>query len=272
MKSSNERTEYIPYQSIASYIDLKSDDTVLISSDISKLALHAALNKEKLDPKLLIESFQKKVSDGNLLFPSFINDFQSGDVYDPCHSKTDMGVLAQTSLTLSNFKRTLDPIHSFSITGLNASELVTIETESTFGSNSIFSELVQLDAKMLLIDIDLNHSFTFVHHVEEMMQVTYRKNNTINYKLKGAETINEKKIKFFGKKIGYQNQLNKLLPILLAENCATQLTINESNFILINLKKAFQVIKNDIINNESKNIVTFDFVLYVKSLFKKIFG
>lgn len=260
---------YIPYQEIAENLGLKSTDTLLITSDISKLVYTSIKHKEKLNGELFIDSFNHVLKEGTLLFPAFIDNFKSGYIYDKLKSIPEMGALSKIAFESSNFLRSNDPLHSFLVRGKHANSISKIECDSTFGKDSVFGYLRAIKAKMLLIDVDLEHGFTFVHHVEEQEQVPYRKYVNLEY-----ESVNElggidiKTLKIYSKKIGVVNKLNRLEPILIEKDALKKIIINNSVFRLIDLDVAYNVILEDLKNNKGNSVHAFDLKLFLKSILK----
>jgi aminoglycoside 3-N-acetyltransferase len=262
---------YIPYQQIADNLGLKEDDTLLIASDISKLAYNTFKNKEKLNSNLLVDSFKRVLKDGTLLFPAFIDDFKSGDTFDKLKNTPEMGALSKLTFERVDFIRSNDPLHSFMVFGVDADDIAEIESASTFGHDSVFAYLKNKKAKMLLIDVDLEHSFTFAHFVEEDQQVSYRKYSELNYKCVNENgEIEDKILKVYVKKKGVVNTLNKLEPILIEKGAMGKIEINESIFRLIHLDTAFDIIKEEIILNKAQNLYSFNVNQFVKSIVKSI--
>ena len=262
---------YIPYQEIADNLGLKSDDTLLIASDISKLAYNTFKNNEKLNSNLLVDSFKRVLKDGTLLFPAFIDDFKSGDTFDKLKNVPEMGALSKLTFERVDFIRSNDPLHSFMVFGKDADEIEEIECDSTFGANSVFAYLNNKKAKMLLIDLDLEHSFTFAHFVEEDQQVSYRKYSVLNYtSVNENGEIEEKNLKVYAKKKGVVNTLNKLEPILIEKGAMGKIEINESIFRLIHLDTAYEIICDEISKNKASNLHTFELKKFVKSTVKSI--
>lgn len=262
---------YIPYQEIADNLGLKSDDTLLIASDISKLAYNTFKNKEKLNSNLLVDSFKRVLKDGTLLFPAFIDDFKSGDTFDKLKNAPEMGALSKLTFERVDFIRSNDPLHSFMAYGKDADDIAEMSYDSTFGKDSVFAYLKNIGAKMLLIDVDLEHSFTFAHYVEEDQQVSYRRYVDLEYKsVNELGRIENKVVKVYSKKSGVVNTLNKLESILIEKGAMGKIEINESIFRLIHLDTAFEIIKEEIILNKAKNLYEFNFNQLVKSIVKSI--
>lgn len=262
---------YIPYQDVAANLGLKSDDTLLLASDISKLAFTALKNKEKFSGNLLLDSFIQVLKEGTFAVPGYIDSFVAGDTFDKLKSAPEMGALSKLAFERGDFLRSNDPLHSFLAVGTLAERISKMDCESTFGEDSVFSLLHNVKAKMLLIDLDLKHGFTFAHYVEEQEQVHYRKYVNLNYKnVKQPGIIEDKMLKVYSKKKGVVNTLNKLEPMLIENGAMEKIEINNSVFRLVQLNEAYRVISEEIEMNNAENLHSFDTKLYFKSIAKSI--
>lgn len=264
---------YIPYQHIVDQFELKEDDILLIASDITKMVFTSLKNKEKFDVNLFADSFKTKLKEGTVLFPAFIEHFKSGDVFDRMTSQPEMGVLPKTVFLRTDFKRTHDPLHSFLVSGTKADEIASVESVSTFGNDSVFAFLHQNKAKMLMIDVDLQHSFTFAHYVEENQNVSYRKFSKLKYKSPDKRgELHEENLFIYRKKRGVVNTLNNLESLFVSKGAMQVQKINNSTFSLIDLSKAYDLICDDIKRNKGRSLHRFDKVEYIKRSLKVALG
>jgi aminoglycoside 3-N-acetyltransferase len=71
-------------------------------------------------------------------------------------------------------KRVFHPIYSFAIIGPQAEHLTAERYKSSYGKNSVFGKIRELDGKIMVIGLSYNDSMTFFHHIEEMEGVDYR--------------------------------------------------------------------------------------------------
>lgn len=264
---------YIPYQEIVDQFKWKEDEMLLVSSDITKLAFTSLKNKDKFDVNLFVDSFLTRFPNGTLVIPAFIEHFGFGDVFDKKTSLPEMGALSKAVFLRKDFVRTNDPLHSFLVSGQKADEMEKIHSVSTFGDDSVFAFLHQHKAKMLMIDVDLQHSFTFAHYVEENQNVSYRKFSTLKYKsLDRRGELREEKLFVFRKKRGVVNTLNELDFLFISKGAMDVRKINNSTFSLIDLSKAFDLICDDIKRNKGRNLHRFDKVEYIKRSLKAVLG
>lgn len=262
---------YIPFQEIATKLGLKSEDTLLIASDISKLAYNALKNKEKFDGNALIESFIQVVNNGTLLLPGYIDDFSTGDTFDKLKSPPEVGALSNLAFERTDFKRSNDPLHSFFAIGKDADNVAQIMDDSTFGLHSVFGYLKNVKAKMLLIDVDLEHGFTFAHFVEEQEKVSYRKFVHLNYNyVNESGQVEGRTMKVYSKKKGVVNTLNKFESILMEKGAMEKTEINKCVFRVVELDKAYEILSEDIKMNKAENLYSFDVKNFIRSTAKSI--
>lgn len=260
---------YIPYLKIPELLNLKSEDTLLICSDITKLAITTIRTEKKFDPSEFILTFKKHMNTGTILFPAFINEYKKNSIFDIKRSIPQTGSLSLSAFHHPDFIRTNDPFHSFMVSGKHSDKLSQLKNTSTFGSDSVFAFLHKMKGKMLLIDIDLQHSFTFAHYVEEFEKVKYRKfkKHTIDCILSNGlkET---RTVYFFKKRKGVMLNINGLYKLFKEKGILTEYRINNSLFTIIDLDKSFEIIQQDIQINHAKNLHKFSYKKWIIEFIK----
>ncbi len=112
--------------------------------------------------------------DGTLIMPTFNFDFCKGKPWDVRHTPSHMGILTELVRKDPRSKRVFHPIYSFAIIGKQAEFLTKERYKSSYGPDSVFAKLRQLDGKIMVVGLSYNDSMTFFHHVEEMEGVNYR--------------------------------------------------------------------------------------------------
>lgn len=262
---------YIPYQQIVEKLNFSDQEILLIASDVSKMTYTAIKNKERFNSLKFIESFENTINKGLILFPAFNSLLPKDGIFDKNECFPEMGTLSLSAFQKGNYFRNNDPLHSFLIFGKNAKTLSEKNISSTFGNGSIFHYLHQNNAKMLLIDVDLQHSFTFAHYVEQTMNVNYRKEKKVSYKIKleSNKLINQD-INISFKNRGIYNTLNNLNDHFIDLEIMKVIEINNSIYRIIDLAKAFDFIKSEIQLNNGRLIHQFDLKMFLKSIVKTI--
>lgn len=252
-------------------ISLKDSSYLLvISSDFSGMALMAASMKCKADPLSLIKFMEARWPGITILIPAFKNHYQPGEWFDPQNTIPETGSLARKAYKDPSFLRTLDPLHSFLVKGPLSESCMQAIDESTFGKNSVFGWLHQHKAFQLFIDVDLQHSFTFAHYVEEQLQVPYRKYKNLMIPVKCPdERMIEKKVKFYAKKPGYMIQLNGLENLLIKGGVMIRGEMDGISWMLIDLSKSYDIIADEVQKNQARNLIIFDINQFLRDVAKK---
>ena len=112
--------------------------------------------------------------DGTLIMPNFNFDFCRGEAWDVRSTPSHMGILTELVRQDPRSCRVFHPIYSFAVIGKHQERLCSRRYTSSYGADSVFGQLRELDGKILVIGLSYNNSMTFFHHVEEMEGVDYR--------------------------------------------------------------------------------------------------
>ena len=260
----------IDYVNIAKELPLQENDVLLIASDVTRLAWHEAASGKRFDPKAFIQSFKEQLPAGTLLFHAFNDNLVSGDTFDYRKSKPNTGSLSIAAWKDASFVRTHDPFHSFMVWGVASASLQQRDDPSTFGSNSIFAWLHHNNAKMLIIDLPLVKSFTFVHYCEEQLKVAYRKHvkHHIHYiDENGVESVKERL--FYTRKSGYSNYLDDLEKRLIENGIIQTYDFNNATFMLVDLPQSYHFIANNISPLNNLVLYKFNYKTWIKDMLRK---
>ncbi|MDR1803346.1 MAG: AAC(3) family N-acetyltransferase, partial [Treponema sp.] len=84
------------------------------------------------------------------------------------------GSLSRVALKRKDFIRSRHPMYSFAVWGKYQDFLYLLDNTDSFGDNSPFNFLYKNLGKNLIMDVDYQHCFTFLHYVEEAVGVVYR--------------------------------------------------------------------------------------------------
>ncbi len=175
---------YVRLKDIPQYFGLKRGDSVWISSDVKELLYNCIKHEDDTDLNVLLDSVIDIIGpEGTILVPTFNWDFCKGKTFDIRKSPSQTGSIGKIALKREDFKRTRHPIYSFAVWGAGADELVAMDNRSSFGNDGPFRWCRDHDTKNVFIDVECQHSYTFVHYVEEVVGVPYRylKNFTAGY-------------------------------------------------------------------------------------------
>ena len=266
-------------------LDIQPGSLVLVTADVTRLALAGRRKEVGFDIDHFIDCIKQCLGKGGtLVIPSFNFNLKNNDIYDPRKSLPITGALAVAAMKRPEFIRTKNPIHSFLAWGEHAEALASLDNKSSFSADSPFAYMKEHQAKMLLIDTSISAAFTFVHHVEEMERVKYRKYRRIiiNVGQSDNKTVRReddktvrREVLLYAKKPGWTMDLGGLEKLLTEKQVATKMLINQVPFTLVDLQSAYPVIKDDINRNKAKNLARFSPELYLREKAKSflaIFG
>ena len=150
-------------------LGIQAGDTLLVHSS------YKSFGGVEGGPQTVIDALLKVLGDqGTLIMPTFNFDFCKGEPWDVRTTPSHMGAITNMVRENPASKRVFHPIYSFAVLGKHADFLTRERYKSSYGANSLFAKLRQLDGKIMVIGLIYNDSMTFFHHIEEMEGVDYR--------------------------------------------------------------------------------------------------
>ena len=151
---------------------IKAGDDICVHSSLMRLGKILVPHKQLLDT--LIAAFREVIgAQGTLLMPTFTYSYCREQTYDVLHTPSTVGILTEYYRQLPECQRTIDPIFSFAVSGANADYYINAKTSYCFGVNSVYDLLNRRNGKIVLFG-ETDKGYTFVHHVEEEAQISYR--------------------------------------------------------------------------------------------------
>lgn len=241
----------------------------MVTGDFTRLAFLSRRKGKPLDAGVFIESLQNHLgTDGTLVIPSFNFNLRNKGRFSHSRTLPVTGSLAMEAMKRNDFARTSHPLHSFLVWGKHQQELLALDNLSSFGSDSPFALFLEHRAWMLIIETPVRDAFTFVHHVEEMEQVRYRKMKKMNLFLEDQQQWKECRI--YAKKRGWTMDMTSLEKELFQAGAARCHLINQVPFTLIDLVASLPVIQQDIRENRSSGMARFDLKLYFRDAAKTV--
>ena len=234
-------------------LDIRKNDTILLTSN----TLPILTRYKKIDKTFFnnfIDTFLKKIgTGGTLLLPTFSWNFCKGLGFDYYNTVPETGSLSKIVLSRNDFIRTKHPIYSFAVSGKYKNYLYKIDTKSGWSKKSIFGFLYRNNAKNLFIGLDYKDGFTFDHFIEEKNKVSYRFFKTFKGMYVGKNKKKKiKKYKMFVRnpKLNGRTEINhKLDNIMWKKGCYKKYEFNKIKIGLVYLKKAGDIMDNDIKSN-----------------------
>lgn len=169
--------------------NLYSGSTVLLHSSFSRF-----YREHKWEPSRFINELLARLGkEGTLILPLFNFDFPKGVPFDIQATPSQMGALTEAGRLWPGAVRTGHPIYSFAAIGAKAYLFSGVDNRSGYGADSPFALLRELDGKIAVLDLPDQHSMTFYHHVEEMLDVDYRFHKEFTGDYTGWDGIQEQR-------------------------------------------------------------------------------
>ena len=242
---------------------ISAGETILVSSEMIKIYSKCMSEDKSFRPDGILDALIERVGDqGTLLLPTYNWDFCHGKPFDYLKTRGATGALGNVALTRSDFKRTKHPIYSFAVWGHDREELCALDNTDSFGEDSVFAYLHKHEACNILWDVDYNHSFTFLHYVEETVGCPYRyvKDFTGKY-IDSEHKEEERTYSMFVRDLDLDVHMfledNRFEEYLLKNAGAERITVDDIPVRKIRFDKAFEAIKSDIIDNCSRNLCSY---------------
>jgi len=150
-------------------LGVKAGDTLLVHSS------YKSLGEVDSGPQTVIDALLEALGEkGTLIMPTFNFDFCRGVDWDVRETPSQMGFMTNLVRTDPRATRVFHPIYSFAVIGKHAEAFGALRDKSSYGANSAFAKLRELDGKIMVVGLSYNDSMTFFHHIEEMEGVHYR--------------------------------------------------------------------------------------------------
>lgn len=166
---------------------IKKNDNLCIHSDLSSFGIY-----DKRLPKLIICILKKKIGkNGSIVMPSYNLDINkiNSSTNKKIYKKTN-GILSYYLKKNYNVIQSKSLLHSHIGIGKNIKFLQKTPINSSFGLSSDFNFLKKKNFKLLLLGCRPNQGATYIHQIEYIAKVPYRKKIIIQLKYK------KKKIKY----------------------------------------------------------------------------
>lgn len=160
----------VDFRSMLESTGLKAGDKVYISSSLAPF-----FQWENPEEKILKAIRELIGSSGTIFMPAFNFDFCNSGQFDVNQSPSRTGALTEYFRNLPGVLRNWSPpFHSVCIQGPDARDWQEYQSSSSFGSGSLFDNLMKSDGVHISIGCGFHDGVVHVHAVEEKLEVPYR--------------------------------------------------------------------------------------------------
>ena len=138
--------------------------------------------------------------------------------------------------------------------------LCTRDYKDSFGKDSLFAYLHEKKAKNLALDVALHQFLTFTHYVEESEGVPYRyvkdfSGEYIDGQGKSAHRTYSMYVRDLD--LDVRTLIDPCEGDFLEQGAARQEVIYDSRFLLVELAKAYEIMADDIRNNNCRKLCAY---------------
>lgn len=254
--------DYIKLRELAANLGLKKGDNVFVTSDVKQLLYDLIQHEDETDLNILIDGIIDIIGeDATLVFPTFNWSFCKGVAYDYHKTPCKTGSLGKLALARDDFRRTKHPIYSFAVWGKGQKEMCEMDNKSSFGYDSPFTYMTEHNFINLFIDKDCQHSFVYVHYVEEQEGPTpyrYLKDFHADY----TDEFGVTKPATYSMNV---RDLDKDVEILIypyepemeEKGILHRFYINGIEYKRIDLKASYPIIAEDVRHNRSRKLCSY---------------
>lgn len=150
----------------------------------SKLFAFGRIDSEN-PVKCIYDALRSAIGEtGTIACPTYVFSTDYNHVFDPASSPAETGALSEYIRKLPGAIRTSSPIHSHAAIGPLAVHFLRSDPGTSIGPGSDFEKLRDLDFRLLLLGCKFSEGATYLHHLEAMHEVPYRKWITLKKKVK----------------------------------------------------------------------------------------
>jgi aminoglycoside N3'-acetyltransferase len=167
-------TDYEFETALKNVID-PDDDVIVIYSAIWSFAHRLGGSSDEVTARVfdIIDSVVGK--ERTVLFPTFTNSFVKTRTFDLTLDDSDCsGVLANYAMHSPGFRRSRQPIHSYTVRGPRSDELLSKPCTTAWGDDSIIAWMGEVNARFCPLGLPWHFACSFYHRIEEVLQAPYR--------------------------------------------------------------------------------------------------
>lgn len=212
-------------------IDLGSEPVVFLHSNLFAFGL---IEKGMVGLYALLMEWLG--SDATLLMPAFSYHNDPNKPWECNRTGAKTGVLTEYFRKQQHVFRSIHPIHSVSAYGKHAQYFTSDIDKSSFGEKSPFAKLYLRNAHNISLGTEFEGGATYLHYVEELLNVPYRTFVKIPVAVFDAnDTLVDKEFAYFARistsQHEYVNEWNHVWTDLNAANAFTTIKIGPAKII-----------------------------------------
>ncbi|MCH1429618.1 MAG: hypothetical protein GWP59_02545 [Chlamydiales bacterium] len=155
-------------------LGVERNSQLLVHSDLSTLGLLKGKLKHTEYLEAISSTILGSIPNGNLMVPSFSYNYARSNkpfYYESTPSELD--IFSEYIRKQKDSFRSLHPLFSFSAIGKDPKSLCGEVSRCAFGYNTPFDRLCEVNGKIIFLGADPGKAMTFIHHIEQLVGVSY---------------------------------------------------------------------------------------------------
>ncbi|MBM3506209.1 MAG: AAC(3) family N-acetyltransferase [Alphaproteobacteria bacterium] len=138
---------------------------------------------------------------GTLVFPTYTTRLGPDEAFDPMTTPSQMmGALPEYARRQPGVGRSSCPMHSHAAVGARARVVLEADETVSLGAGSSFEAMSGAGFQVLLLGCSFQEGATFVHHVEALVGVPYRRWLALPRKVRGGDgTVRDLTLRYYGR-------------------------------------------------------------------------
>ena len=141
---------------------------------------------------------------GTLVFPTYTTRLAADDPFDPMTTPSQMmGALPEYARQQPGVRRSACPMHSHAAVGARSAAVLDADATMSLGAGSSFAAMADAGFQVLLLGCSFQEGATFVHHIEALVGVPYRKWLDLPRKVRAADgSVRALTLRYYGRNEG----------------------------------------------------------------------
>jgi aminoglycoside 3-N-acetyltransferase len=129
--------------------------------------------------------------------PTFTYSACKAEVFDPLLTPSKVGALTEFFRKLPGVRRTHHAIFSYAVEGPRSEDVLGACLDEAFGSHTVFDYLYRINAKYVLLGVNMAKGATNTYYSEQKFGVPYRYNKIFNALTLTGGKLLESEINYF---------------------------------------------------------------------------
>jgi len=223
-------------------VGIHDEDAVFVHADLRTCGKISAGVTRDVFLGAFAHALKESVGTGTVIVPTFSYSYCKNELFDKQKTPSTVGVLSEYIRIKHATHRSSDPIFSVAAWGKDAQQFTDVDN-NCFGKNSIFEHLYKKNAQLCFIGERFD--ITFMHYVEQSVQVPYRYMKTFTGKTQTDGKLTETTVQYFVRYLdrGVEYDLEKIARLLEQHGILKKAALGNSIIRCVRAKDAFDVLK-----------------------------